>query len=214
VGRLREIVRRRPPLTRGQSLFRGAERRDFLYIVRSGCLRTSIQTHNGGEQIVGFHLPGGVVGFDTGLGPFDRCRATALERTSVCAVSVDDLHRLATRVPGLQEQVYRLVSREIVANRQHLLIMSRPTARQRLALFLHTWSWRMRASGFTASPFTLPMRREDIANYLGVALETTSRAISRLHQDGVIRARGRRIELLRPELLGRIADCGVDATAA
>lgn len=205
VARLGAVVHLRAPLARGQRLFREGESPERLFIVRSGCLRSSVVTGDGGEQVVGFHPPGDVVGFDTSLDTFRHSTAIALERTSVCAVALDELRRLSGTVPGLQEQLYRLIGRELAGNRQHLLMMGRMGSYRRLALFLRTWSWRMAAAGFPGDELPLPMSRDDIASYLGLAQETVSRAVSRLQERGIVRVQGRHVRITDPE---RLAEAG------
>ncbi len=206
VDRLAAVVRADGcPLDRGECLYRAGDRFDRLFIVRSGSLRGSMETTAGDQQVIGFHLPGEVVGFDTEVGQPHRSTACALERTSVCSIAFADLDRLAPHLDGLAEQVYRLVGREIAADGRHAVMMGRGLAYERVALFLHTWSTRMRAAGFQSRELSLPMRREDIASYLGLVTETASRAISRLHADGIIAVRGRTISVRDPEALAEVA---------
>ena len=196
VERLGDIVFPRAPLVRGQRLVRADEPLERLFIVRGGCLRTSVTTEDGREQVIGFHLPGDVVGIDPGLDRGRRSTIVALERTNLCAVAFEDLHRLGSTVPGLQEQVDRLLGHEIAGQREHLVMMGRMTAHRRLALFLRGWSGRMARAGFSEVQLPLPMSRGDIASYLGLAEETVSRAVSRLQAQGVVHVRGRHVRIV------------------
>lgn len=211
------VVRALPPLRRHQCLFENGDTQGQLFLVRAGYLRSSVQEAGGAEQVVGFHLPGDALGFGTEV--FRGTRAIALERCSVCAIRLGPLLDIAGRVEGLQAQLYALVERAMSTSEQHVLMMGRRGARERVALFLHTWSRRLRAAGFRSTELDLPMRREDIASYIGLATETASRAISRLHHTGVVAVHNRHVTIRDGERLAAIAGIdgadvrGADATA-
>ena len=85
-------------------------------------------------------------------------------------------------------------------------MLVRRQANERIAAFLHGLSHRVAQAGGSATSLVLPMSRDDIARFLGLALETVSRGFSRLHEDGVIQASGRRVEILMPDELARLAN--------
>jgi CRP/FNR family transcriptional regulator len=213
VARLAGAIRPRAPLRKGQTLLRPGSGRNQLFIVRSGCLRSSAVVASGEEQVVDFHLAGELVGFESCCSdPGHRARIVALERTTVCVADLGHLRQLACRIPGLQEQLHRLGAWEILSTRHHLLMMGRIGAMQRLALFLRTWAWRLRRAGLSDTDVTLPMSREDLASYLGMTQETVSRSISALGRAGVIEPRLRRVRIVDPDRLAAIA--GVDVPFA
>ncbi len=109
------------------------------------------------------------------------------------------------RPSALQHQFHRLISRQINHDHRHLVAVGRRTARERLALFLHGLSERLESGGYSGTDFCLSMCREDIANYLGLALETVSRLLTKLADDGVIRVERRRVHIADPDALARIA---------
>jgi len=203
--RLDAVVRTRLPLDSGDGLFRAGDGFGDLFVVRSGCIRTTHPSSDGDEQVIGFHLPGELLGLDAISEGRDHCDAVALERTSVCAVPFDQLEEVASHVPGLQHQMLRIVSRELVQEHQHLVALGRRTARARLALFLHSLSERLHAGGYSGADFRLPMSRDDIASYLGLALETVSRLLGRLSDEGVIAVERRRVRVLDAAVLAAIA---------
>lgn len=195
IGRLDEIVRARVPLDRGEALFRAGDTFSSLYVIRSGSVRTVRLGDEGDEQVIGFHLPGELVGLE-GIGDeTHHCDAVALERTSVCAVQFAQLEQAAARVPALQQQLHRVMSREIMQDHEHLMALGRRTARERVALFLHSLSERLEYAGYDGSDFRLSMSREDIASYLGLALETVSRLLTRLSDEEVIAVDRRRLHI-------------------
>ncbi|MDZ7749841.1 MAG: helix-turn-helix domain-containing protein [Halofilum sp. (in: g-proteobacteria)] len=202
---LDRVVQSRLPLDRGQSLFRAGDRLEHLYAARSGTLRTAQPGSEGDEQVIGFHLPGELAGLEAISDDTHHCDAVALERTSVCAVPFGRLQEVAARVPALQSQFHRLISRELVQDQQHLIALGRRTARERLALFLHSLAQRLEASGLDGCELRLVMSRDDIANYLGLALETVSRLLTKLTEEGVIDVERRRVRIVDPVALARVA---------
>jgi CRP/FNR family transcriptional regulator, anaerobic regulatory protein len=119
----------------------------------------------------------------------------ALEDSQVRVMTVRRLEPMASSVSGLREALYRHFVGSMLRDRNHIVQLGVLNARQRLALFLLDLSERFAAAGGAADVFELPMLRADIGSYLGLALESVSRAFSALQQQGVIRVRQRRIEL-------------------
>ena len=203
--RLDAVVRSRMPLDRGEALFHAGDRFEHLYVVRSGSVRTTQPGPDGEEQVIGFHLPGELVGLEAISESVHHCAATALERTSVCAVPFDNLESVAAEIPALQKQLHRLISRELVQDQHHLIALGRRTARERIALFLHSLSERLEGAGYSGDDFRLTMSRDDIASYLGLALETVSRLLTRLAEDGVIEVDRRQVRILDRAALAQLA---------
>ncbi len=205
VERLDALVRSRLPLDRGDTLYRVGESLDSLFVVRSGTIRTTQPGGEGEDQVIGFHIAGELVGLDAISDDRHHCTAVALERTSVCAIPFNRLQEVAGRIPGLQRQFLRIISREMVRDHDHLLALGRRTARERLALFLHALSMRLARSGHDGLDFRLSMSRDDMANYLGLALETVSRLLSKFVDEGVLHVDRRRVRILQPRRLAEIA---------
>lgn len=205
VERLDEVVQSRLPFDRGQALFHAGDGLECLYVIRSGTVRTTQPGSDGEEQVIGFHLPGELVGLEAISDDVHHCDAIALERTSVCAVPFAHLAQVAARIPALQAQFHRLMSRELVQDQKHLVALGRRSARERLALFLHSLGERLEATGFDGGDLRLSMSRDDIANYLGLALETVSRLLTKLGDEGVIDVDRRRVRILDPAALAAIA---------
>lgn len=202
IDRLDRLVQSRGPLERREFLFHAGAEFEALYVVRTGSLRTSCTTEEGDIQVLGFHLPGELVGLE-GLGTdVHQCDAVALERTTLCAMPFRDLQRVAAEIPGLQRQMYRLIGRDTVGDQDHLVEIGRRSARERVALFLHNLSTRYSGAGYDRTRLQLSMSREDIANYLGLAHETVSRLLRTLSDEGTIEVKGRSLEIQEP---GRLA---------
>jgi len=189
------IIQRRRPVRRGEHLFHAGDRFDAVYAVRSGALKTYTATEDGQEQVTGFHLPGELVAMDA-IGPGTHpTSAKALETTSVCEIPFSRLEELANRIPDLQHHLFRLLSNEIHSDHEMLLTLGKMHAEGRLAGFLLSLSSRFRQRGYSATEFLLPMSRNDIGNYLGLAVETVSRLFTRFQEEGVLSADRKHIRL-------------------
>ena len=203
--RLDEIVRRRRPVERGERLFRVGDAMDAVYVARDGAFKTVTVSEEGEEQVMGFHLAGELIGLDALGGGAHRCEAVALTTANVCEVPFDQLATVASEIPGLQQQLLRVIGQSLGRDHDHVGMLVRRQAGERIALFLHGLSERYRNIGLHPDRFKLPMSREDIARYLGLALETVSRGFSRLQEEGVIAVTGRRVEILDRPSLERLA---------
>lgn len=205
VVRLEEIVRRKRPIERGERLFRSGDALTSVYVARQGAFKTVMLSEAGEEQVVGFHLAGELVGLDAlGTGKH-RLEAIALTTAHVCEVPFQDLASVAAQLPSLQQQLLRVIGQSADRDQDHMEMLVRRQANERIALFLHGLGERLRRLGESGSQFKLPMSREDIARFLGLALETVSRGFSRLQEEGVISVLGRRLEILDQPELDRLA---------
>lgn len=212
VAELERIVRRAKPHGRGKTLFRVDEPFRAIYVPRSGAVKTYTLGPQGDEQIIGFHLPGEIIGLDGVAEHRHQVTAQTLEMSSLCEVPFDELEEVARAVPALQHQLMRLMSREITSKELHLLVLGDHSPERRLALLLHDMSSRFAHRGFSATEFNLPMSRQDIAAYLRLAAETVSRAFGKLQRDGLIRVDGRLVRIGDPASLVEFA--GVATTAS
>lgn len=202
---LDEIVKRGRPLKKGEFLFRQGDTFTSVFAVRSGSLKTFSVTDAGEEQITGFHLPSefvGLSGMDTESYPVS---AIALETTSVCEIPFDRLDELSIQVPQLRRQLMRIMSREIRDDQQMMLLLSKKTADERIATFLVNLSARFRQRGYSATQFRLAMSRNEIGNYLGLAVETVSRVFTRFQQNELISAEGKEIHIVNAMELCQLA---------
>lgn len=206
LDQLEQIIERRRPVPRGNTIFRQGEAFSSVYAVRSGAVKTCLTLADGEEQITGFFLPGEIVGLDAIGQQRHGNTAIALESTSVCAIPFDQLEPLATRLPGLQHHLFKLLSTELNSDQQLLLLLGKRSAEARLAAFLLSLSARYKRRKLSESRFHLPMSRTDIGNHLGLAIETVSRLFTRLQQSSVLAVEGKDITILDRVELCRLAD--------
>ena len=205
VERLDVIVKRRRPLARGGYVFHLGDHFHSFYAIRSGSVKTYTVTEDGNEQITGFHLPGEIIGLDAINTIHHPCSAKALETTSICEIPFERLEELAMTVPALGKQLLRVMSREIHAEGELLTLLGKKSAEGRLATLLLSLSMRFQERGFSAREFHLSMSRNDIGNYLGLAVETVSRLFTRFQQQELIAVQNKYIQLKELDRLRELA---------
>ncbi|MBK1703703.1 fumarate/nitrate reduction transcriptional regulator Fnr [Halochromatium glycolicum] len=196
VERLDAIIKRSRPLHRGDHLFRGGERFRSLYVVKTGSVKTYAPSEEGGEQVLGFHLPGEIIGLDAIDKSCHACSAKVLETSAICEVPFQRFEELAASIPSLQHQMYRLLSKEIGQDADMLLLLGKKNAEERLAAFLTSMSSRLSRRGLSPTDFYLSMSRHEIGSYLGLAVETVSRLFTRFQEDGLLRVDRKHVEVL------------------
>lgn len=181
-----------------------------LYAVKSGSFRSFIVNAEGLEQTLGFHLPGELMGLDALQYGRYRCSTVTLETSSVCALPLVRLNELCGAIPRLQMQMMRILGKEIASDHDQIVLLGHRTAKERVATFLLMLSKRYGALGFSYTTFNLSMRRQDIANFLGLTIETVSRQLTELHRQGIITVHQRGVEINDLQSLTAIVDvCAV-----
>ena len=206
VERLDGMMFSRRRVKAGEALYQEGDPFRFVYAVRSGTFKSTVSLKDGRDQATGFHMAGEVMGLD-GLahGSHATC-AIALEDAEVCAIPYAGLNQAGAGNAGLQEAISRLMSREIVREHGLMLLLGSMNAEQRLAAFLLNLSQRMKARGYSATEFHLRMSRADIGSYLGMKLETVSRAFSAFQQQGLLEVDKRHIRIVDGAALARLVD--------
>jgi CRP/FNR family transcriptional regulator len=199
------IIKRRRPLKRGEHLFHVGTPFQAIYAVRSGSIRTYAPTEDGHEQVTGFHLPGELLGLEAIHLKHHPCAARAMETTSLCEIPFDRLEELCTRLPGLQHQLLTLMSKEILHDQSLLMLLGKKSSEERLAALLLSLSGRYQQRGFSPTDFHLSMSRNDIGNYLGMAVETVSRIFSRFQEEKILVVQRKHICILDLPRLATIA---------
>ena len=202
---LDKIIKRRRTLKKGELLYRYGDSLRSLYAIRSGTLKTTGLIEDGRAQVTGFYLPGELLGIDAISSEQHPSSAEALETSEVCDIPFGALEELAMKVPGLQHQLLRIMSREIVRDEDMLMMLGRMSAEERLASCLMSFSRRLTRLGSGAMEFRLSMSRQDLGDYLGLALETVSRLLSRFQEEKLISVHGRQIVLRDLERLRALA---------
>lgn len=193
---LESSIKGRRTLKKGEFLYRSGDPFRALFAIRGGSTKTCEIAADGSVQITGFHLSGELLGLDAISSEKHPCDVMALEPTEICELPFDKIESLARQIPGLQHQLFRIMSREIMDEEAQLLMLGRMKAEERLATFLLNFSKRYQRLGLSPTELRLPMSRQDLGDYLGLALETVSRLFSRFQEDGLMSVHGRNLRLL------------------
>jgi CRP/FNR family transcriptional regulator, nitrogen fixation regulation protein len=183
---------------RGAEIFGEAEPAEYVYQVIDGAVRSYKLLSDGRRQIGAFHLVGDIFGLENG--GMHRFTAEAIVDTTVRLVKRVSLAHVAETDATVARDLLNMTANNLQHAENHMLLLGRKTSLERVAAFLLEMDSRLTAAGVMA----LPMCRRDIADYLGLTLETVSRALSVLHDKGVLGFLGqtqRQIVLLdRPKL--------------
>jgi CRP/FNR family transcriptional regulator, anaerobic regulatory protein len=204
-SRLRELhvlVQHIGPFAEGEHIFREGDSFEAIAAVRSGTVKTYVNDSEGREQVLGFFFPGEVIGLNAISQSRYPCNAVSLDEVNLCRFSFPNIAALAGRVPGLQQQLFRLLSEDIG---KAALLAGNFSADERMAAFLVSLSRRQAVRGFSPTRLHLSMTRTDIANYLRLASESVSRGFSRLQDAGIVRVERREIEIADPPRLEAMA---------
>lgn len=191
----------------GDTLFEADQPFTSVFAIKSGAAK-SYCTLGDRQQIIGFHLPGELLGLDS-VGANYRSTAEMVEKGSVCELSFDNLALLNQHYPAFQEQLIKLTSQQILVEQRQSLLSSRRSAEERLAAFILNYSERLSSRGFDGNHFRLVMARQDIADYLGLAEATVSRAIQRFKRGNLLKVSGKSVDILNREGLEKAALEGI-----
>jgi CRP/FNR family transcriptional regulator, nitrogen fixation regulation protein len=175
-----ELVGTKMSYGRDEEIYGEAEEAEFVYKVISGAVRTYKLLSDGRRLIGAFHLPGDVFGFESNT--THRLSAEALTDTVLLLCRRRALQNLAARDLEVARQLWVETTQSLNHAEEHMLLLGRKTATERVASFLLEMDARMQVSG----AINLPMTRRDIADYLGLTLETVSRIVSQLQAEGTV----------------------------
>lgn len=165
---------------KGTEIYGEKEPAEYVYQVTAGAVRSYKLLSDGRRQIGAFHLVGDVFGLENGS--FHRFTAEAIVDTSVRLIKRSSLERVAEVDVGITHDLLYMTTDNLQHAEDHMLLLGRKTSLERVVAFLLEMDRRLTGAGVLA----LPMCRRDIADYLGLTLETVSRALSKLHEDGIL----------------------------
>ncbi len=135
-----------------------------------------------------------------------HCSVIAMETATVCELPVPKLNEICNKIPSLQIQLNRIIGREIVSDHEKIVLLGNRTATEKMATFLLMVSQRYKTLGYSGTKFNLSMRRYDIANFLGLTIETVSRQLANLSKQGIITVDQRDIQINKMDLLKAIVE--------
>lgn len=192
-------------LRRGCHLHRAGMPSIALYVVRFGCLKSSIPGDGGEELVLDFLMRGDLIGADALGGAPCATDVMALEDSEVMALALTDFEPACARLPALRQDLDRHFGAALRREREHLVRLGGMRAAQRVARFLCELSTRFASFGHSPRAFNLRMSRAEIGSYLGLTLESVSRLLSRMHDDGLIKVNLRHVEVIDIEGLRALA---------
>jgi CRP/FNR family transcriptional regulator, nitrogen fixation regulation protein len=187
--------------SKDEEIYGEDEPAEYVYQIIRGAVRTYKLLSDGRRQIGAFHLPGDVFGLESGM--THRLAAEAIIDTTVRLVKRHSLEQAAGSDVQVARKLWTMTAGELRHAEDHMLLLGRKSAMERVANFLLEMDRRLAVAGLMA----LPMCRRDIGDYLGLTLETVSRALSQLHGEGVLGFSGARQIVLR----NRQRLCNMDA---
>jgi CRP-like cAMP-binding protein len=186
------------PFAHDAEIYGESEPADCLYKVVSGAVRTYKVLNDGRRQISSFYLPGEIFGLE--VGGEHAFSAEAVADSKILVIRRGAVVALAGRDKEVARQLWRMTATELQRAHDHIMLLIK-TAQERVAGFL----LEMAARGSDASEVDLPMSRQDIADYLGLTIETVSRMVTQLEKSGAIAlATSRRIVLRKRGALSRM----------
>jgi CRP/FNR family transcriptional regulator, nitrogen fixation regulation protein len=168
-------------LSKSEELFAEGDAADFFYKVVSGTVRTYKLLSDGRRQIDEFHLAGDIFGLETG--EEHRFSADAVDAATIVAFRRRRFGTLAHDDPALGDQVMASMMRSLDRAHDHMMLLGRKTAQEKVATFLLDIARRVSKE----DRFELPMQRTDIADYLGLTIETVSRTLTQFARQGLIK---------------------------
>jgi CRP/FNR family transcriptional regulator len=211
------LVAERVPVQRrvvhvGDAVYRCGDAFTHLYLLNTGYCKIVNSAADGRAQVVGLQFRGDWLGFDGIAGDRYRCDAIALDTGEIWGVRYDQLLAACAAHPTLMATLHAEMSRVISRDRDTLLALTTLSADARVAEFLRLMADALARRGMRTDQITLRMTRAEIGNYLGMTLESVSRALSRLARAELIGfADGARREILIPDVSALAAFVGAEA---
>jgi len=193
---------------KSEHVFREGEDSDCFFVVRSGSVKSYLLTEDGEEQVLGFYLPGDVFGLDTTEDQKRMSSAISLETSSVCRFPHVFLTETSHGV-----NLLKLTAEQMQRDHNLVLMLARKDADGRIASFLDDLACRYQSRGYSSSAFVLTMSRQDIGCYLGLAVETVSRTLTRFQECGLLRVNRREVEILDHDVLRKMAGTRICSAA-
>lgn len=166
------------------TIFREGDAIEHIYSVSSGAVKLYKLLSDGRRQVIGFLFPGDLFGL--GLDGQYAYTAETVTTTQLCRFIYRKLEGVLDETPRLERRLFAMTLRTLAAAQEQMLLLGRKTASEKVATFLLRLSRRNLDQGQPASPVALPMSRADIADHLGLTIETVSRTFTQLKRDGII----------------------------
>jgi CRP/FNR family transcriptional regulator len=158
VERLETLIIERIKVKKGSALYRMGDPLRSLYAIRVGAFKTRMMAFDGRHQIIGFQVPGDMLGLEAISSGHYGCDALALEDSEVCSIHFLRLEKLSQDLPALQHNLHKLMSHEIVRDLHMLFLIGNLNSDERLADFLLNLSQQLSPLGNSSTDFVLKMK--------------------------------------------------------
>lgn len=175
----------------GEALFREGDPANTVYNITDGAVRLSTLLKNGRRQVIGFLFAGDFIGFsDREAFPWT---GEAVRGAKVCRFTRAEIERAKREFPQIEHRLLEMASADLASAQEHITMLGQGSAAEKVSAFLLMLSRKAAQRGGSENPVHLPMTREDIADYLGLAFETVSRCFTRLENEGLIAIESTRV---------------------
>ncbi len=188
-------VERTLKIAKKEKLFSRGDPLKSVYAIKAGSIKTFLSSSKGQAQVLGFHMPGDLLGFDGFADDHHTSDAVAMEDTMLCELPMANFENLCDVLPGLRKVMMQQVGSEISRHHSLVLTLGQMQTEERLATFLLRLSCYYNSRGYSCTQFNLPMPRHDLANFLGMAPETLSRMFAKLEKLEVISIKKREVSI-------------------
>lgn len=198
-----ERISRNVQLAPGEALFTAGEAARSVHNLTAGVLRLYKLLPDGRRQVVGFALPGDFLG----IMPSDRYSfsADAIDQVSVCRFSREAFTQFIEQRPHFLLRINEFAARELMLAQEQMVLLGRRTAEEKVAAFLVGWRQRLALIGDDRQTIALPMSRQDIADFLGLTIETVSRTLTRFEREKMLIIVTGGVRLLDPDRAAAMA---------
>lgn len=186
-----------------EAIFLEGDRASSFFNITSGAVRLFRLFRDGRRQVLGFRLPGDFLGLD--MGERRSFSAEAVEPTTVCRFGKPQFTSLVEDKPHLLRKLHERTGQEVGFAHDHMMALGQRSARERIAWFLLSLRDRQKKSESVADVVTLPMSRQDIADFLGLTIETVSRTLTVLARENVIAILPRKVRFVDERRLTKLA---------
>ena len=190
LSQLNNITSTSITIEKGQSIFKYGDDVSSIYAIRSG----SIKLVNSNGRILDFFLSGDFIGLDAFDDHVHKSNAIAIEQTILCTFNFNEIIELMEVIPRFSQYFLSILSKQL--NHQLNSFNHHLDSTQRVSNFFIKISNHNYIRGFSATDFTLSMKRQDIANYLDLAIETISRTLHTLADDKIIEVKNKQVHIM------------------
>lgn len=208
------LINVKRPMPHGFHLYNQGDACKSLYIVKSGSFRGFMVSSDGMEQTIGFYLPGDLIGLDSFNEGINGCTVEALETSAVCELPMAKFLLACNTSANLQHRLFQRIGKQISLNYNRIALLAQRSAMERTANFLYMVSKQYGSLGYSSTLLKLTMPRRDIANFLGLTLETLSRQLAMLNRMHIINIEQRWVEIKNMDALKSMVEITPNSSCA